>query len=70
MHLWDLFDQDADELPDGTLEELARVIAKCWELALSETYPSRSFEVCVSAGDEEYGPTISFASTDQGTGQA
>jgi hypothetical protein len=70
VHLWDLFGQDVDELQDGTLDELAHVIAKCWELALSETFPSRSFEVHVSAGDEDYGPTVSFASTDQGTGQA
>ena len=70
VHLWDLFGQDADELPDGTLEELAGVIARCWELALSERYPSRSFEVRVSAADEDYGPTIYMASTEQGSGEA
>jgi hypothetical protein len=70
VYLWDLFGQDADELPDGTLEELAGVIARCWELALSERYPLPSFELGVSAADEDYGPTIYMASTDLGTGEA
>jgi hypothetical protein len=60
VHSWDLFGRDVDELPDGILEELARVIARCWNLALSETYPTRSFDVRVSAADEDYGPTAEF----------
>ncbi|MGH8603178.1 MAG: hypothetical protein ACREXR_10515 [Gammaproteobacteria bacterium] len=63
VHLWDVFYPDEDELPDGTLEELARVMAKCWECALSEAYPSRAFEVRLSVEDEDYGPTVSFSST-------
>lgn len=62
VHLWDIFDPNEDDLPDGTLDELARVIARCWECALSEAYPSRSFEVRLHTGNEDYGPTVSFSS--------
>ncbi len=43
VHLWDIFYLDEDELPDGKLEELACVMAKCWECALSEALATRQF---------------------------
>lgn len=62
VHLWDLFYGDDGWLPDGALAELARVMAHCWMCALREAYPSRSFDVRLSTGDADYGPTVSFSS--------
>lgn len=62
VHLYDVFDHSDNELPDEVLEDLARVVAKCWKCALGDAYPSRSFEVRLSFGSEDYGPTVSFSS--------
>jgi hypothetical protein len=61
VHLWDLFPEE-EGLPEGALEELACVMGKCWQQALTEAYPAREFEVRVSTSEEDYGPTVCFAS--------
>lgn len=62
IHLWDLFDPQKEEIPESALEELAYVLATCWECALRHAFPKRMFTVTVSTGDEDYGPTVTFAS--------
>lgn len=62
VHLWDLFYAEREGLPAGALEALASVMARTWECALAQEFPSRKFSVRVSKDGEDYGPTISFSS--------
>lgn len=64
IHLWDLFDPQKETLPESALEELAYILATCWECALHHAFPDRVFRVTVSTGDEDYGPTVTFVSID------
>ena len=62
VHLWDLFDFDREDLPDETINDLARVLASTWRCALQNRFPHRTFEVRLILEDpEEYGPTIAFS---------
>ena len=62
IHIWDLFDQDEEELPEVALLHLAQVLAMGWRVAVAQQYPDRRFEVTVTEAAEEYGPTIHAAS--------
>jgi hypothetical protein len=67
VHLWDLFEVDAeDTLVEPALADLALAIASSWRCVLSDAYPDRHFHVEVTtAPDRDYGPTVSFASRPQ-----
>jgi hypothetical protein len=67
VHLWDLFDPEAERVPDEALVDLAEVLARCWRAALADRYPGRSFDVAVTADEAEYGPTITISSTSAGS---
>jgi hypothetical protein len=60
IHLWDVFDI---ALGAEKLGELARVIADSWRASANLRFPDRSFEISVSNGDDDYGPTIHMQST-------
>jgi hypothetical protein len=63
VHLWDLFDPESEGVPEEAMEDLAYIVSKCWEAALRDSFPSRSFEVTVSSTADDYGPTITFSSS-------
>jgi hypothetical protein len=58
VHLWDVFNLNADRVPDDALLYFAGVLRQTWQAALRTQFPARDFDVTVASGDEEYGPTI------------
>lgn len=58
LHLWDVFDPEAEDVPAQAMRHLADVLAKTWRAALHEQFPDREVVVEVSDTPEDYGPTI------------
>lgn len=56
VHLWDVFDAEGDD--GNKLGALAEVVAESWRASVAKRFPGRSFEVSVSDGKDDYGPTI------------
>lgn len=57
VHLWDYF-VVALESEYAALPELAESIAVIWRAAVREAFPDRGFEITVSDGSGDYGPTL------------
>lgn len=63
VHLWDLFPADAeDERMDDAVKEMAALIAYAWRCSLAMEFPDRRFDVIMSDGHDDYGPTVTFRS--------
>jgi hypothetical protein len=60
VHIWDIFDPDAEGMPGDVLEALVEVLVGGWEAALKDAFPGRHFRVEVVLDD--YGPTLTFFS--------
>jgi hypothetical protein len=55
LHLWDVFDADVE---GAKLHELATIIAESWRAAGRAEFSGRDFEIGVSLGGGDYGPTV------------
>lgn len=63
LHLWDIFPEDAENKALGSaMREMAELIACTWRCSLANEFPERRFEVLVSDGRDDYGPTVTFSS--------
>lgn len=62
LHLWDVFDPEADGVPPAGMRWLAAVLARTWRAALDEQFPDRELTVSVSDEPDDYGPTLVVAS--------
>lgn len=65
LHLWDLLNEpdDPNEDDEKRLRSLGNDMVVTWDLALSDAFPSREFEVRLTEdADEDYGPTVTFFS--------
>lgn len=60
VHLWDLFSSETEEVPDAQVEQLARTMARTWEMALADQFPERDPEVIFSCDHESYGPMLTL----------
>ena len=66
LHLWDVIDPDAEDVPPEAMRHLAAVLAKTWRAALREQWPDREFDVSITDEPDDYGPTITVARDRQG----
>jgi hypothetical protein len=57
VHLWDYF-TITSESEYAVVPELAESIAVMWRAAVRAAFPDREFEVAVSDGSADYGPTL------------
>ncbi|MGP6421417.1 hypothetical protein ACTZGP_21870 [Pseudomonas putida] len=60
VHVYDLFDQCADNVSDSVFFQLCNVIAFSWRMVLKEKFPDQKFFVEVSNSESDYGPVITF----------
>lgn len=61
LHLWDLFPAD---VPDDRVARFGAALASCWGAALASQFPRRAFVTGFADDEDDYGPTVSFASED------
>ncbi|MFB7371983.1 hypothetical protein ACFC0D_19310 [Streptomyces sp. NPDC056222] len=57
VHLWDYFPLTSDA-EYAALASLAEEIAAMWRNAVRDAFPGRKFEIAVSDGTGDYGPTL------------
>ena len=60
LKVYDLFSH-ARVIHEESFEAAAQLLKKSWEMALSLTFPERTYSVVLSNTDRDYGPTISFS---------
>ncbi|MBB5838385.1 hypothetical protein [Kribbella italica] len=63
FHLWEAFSARSDE-DRGALTSVGLVMRETWAAALASRFPSRVFEVVFSDDPVEYGPTVTFFSSE------
>ena len=63
VHVWDMFPISTDAEEEAAVF-FADVLAKSWRAALALRFPGRSFEVAVSNSPDQYGPEVSFTSSE------
>jgi len=62
VHLWDVFGDAQDAVPDEALAFLGEVMCKTWRAAAAEAFPKEPMEVTHSNDAEGYGPTVTMRS--------
>lgn len=60
-HVYDLFAIEQG-VQEDSLQAVANLMAQALRLALLGSFPERHFEVYVSSGEHDYGPTVGFYS--------
>jgi hypothetical protein len=58
VHLWDMFDPEAEGVPDDSLRAFGQNAARCWEQALNDQYPHRGGRAEFAWDGDDYGPTL------------
>lgn len=60
VHIYDLFDQCAEDVSDSIFLQLCNVLSFSWRLVLKEKFPTRLFCVEFCNSEKNYGPVITF----------
>lgn len=59
-HIYDIFGGCKYDVSDSIFEQLGKVIAFSWGVALKKSFPTRSFCVSFSFSEADYGPVVTF----------
>ncbi len=65
VHVYELFEQCADDVSDSIFLQLRNVLAFSWGMVLKEKFPEKKFFVEVSDSESNYGPVITFFQVDR-----
>jgi len=65
VHVYELFEQCANNVSDNVFLQLRNVLEFSWGMVLKEKFPEKKFFVEVSDSESNYGPVITFFQVDR-----
>ncbi|WNW12258.1 hypothetical protein RRX38_14265 [Pseudomonas sp. DTU_2021_1001937_2_SI_NGA_ILE_001] len=57
-HLYDIFEENPEDIEDAIFKQIAERVLLSWTLILKKQFPDRDFHVEISDSEQDYGPTV------------